>query len=135
MPRKDLAIVLALLCSGVLTVSGPAQADRRAQPPRRDPLGELDLTAAQAEEIKTLKENHHASGLKMHKERARLENRLEGLLLADDPAEEEILRLVEEVGIVLTRVRMEQRDRMLLHRPPRPPKEPRFERDAHHRNR
>lgn len=150
MPRKELAIILALLCCGFLATDSFAQFDRRHPMPQRDPLARLDLSAAQSEEIKTLREAHHTNTLKTRKEIARLENRLEGLLLADDPAEDEIVRLIEEIGAAHTRLRIaevrlrlairkvltpEQRDRMITHRPPPPPKGPGFERDARVRNR
>jgi Spy/CpxP family protein refolding chaperone len=140
MMKRILYLTLAVLA--VATVAN-AQPDREDGPPRWQRLMErLDLTETQQQAVRAIHERTQEANQTLRKELVRLENKLEGALLADAPDEAAVLKLVEEIGEVRVKMQLnrvkaqlavrkeltpEQRDQLILleSRHPRGPRGPR----------
>jgi len=82
----------------------------------RAPFAGLDLTDAQREKLKAIREAGRAEGTALRKQMLRLQNDMRGEMLADAPDRRKIVALAERIGAVQTKVgvhRAEQRLAML----------------------
>ncbi len=89
----------------------------------------LDLTEEQETAIEAILDESRAQGVELRKQQARLQNAIDGEMLADQPSERDLVDLTEEMGALRTELQVlrlkarldvraeltdEQRDRMLL---------------------
>ena len=94
----------------------------------------LDLTEEQAAAIAEIEDSYRAKDVDLHKELMRLRNERRGEMLKDNPSENTVIALTEQMGGLKTQLQVnhmkmrleirnqltsEQRDKMLLMRGPR----------------
>jgi len=98
-------------------------------------LHRLDLTDRQKEQIKALRDDKKSERLALHKEMKRLQNRLHGEMLEDQPNKRSVIALAKEIDGVRSQLHVmrveqwlavrdlltdEQRDELLAMPPPGP---------------
>ena len=66
----------------------------------------LDLTGEQRTAIEDLRDQGRQQGVELRKEVARLQNRIDGEMLADDPSTKTLVDLTEKIGALRTQLQV-----------------------------
>jgi len=116
MKKQTIVIVLCLatLATGALAQNGRGPSNCRAPhaegffPARHlDRMAEiLDLTDEQRTAIEGLQQEGREQGVELHKDVARLQNQIEGEMLADEPSSKTLVDLTEQVGALRTQLQV-----------------------------
>jgi len=139
--RLIFTITLSMLAVGALATAASAQGPHarhglrglhteQSSAPEFDRLHHvLDLTEEQEASIEAILDESRVQGVELRKQQARLQNDIDGEMLADRPSEAELVALTEKLGVLRTELQVirlkarlavraeltdEQRDQLLL---------------------